>query len=117
MMDSVVIAAPLLIAAIVMAVRFVGCGLDTSGIPESYSGTVSGTTGLQGFWQLNDPSGSTTAADSVGGAPNGTEPGTYQPGSTPGVTGLVCSNATDGSPPPLPSTASKAMSASDSTRN
>jgi hypothetical protein len=56
MMDSVIIAAPLLIAALVMAVRFVGCGLDTSGtgVPESYSGTVSATSGLQGFWQLND---------------------------------------------------------------
>jgi hypothetical protein len=93
MMDSVIIAAPLLIAAIVMAVRFVGCGLDTSGtgVPESYSGTVSATTGLQGFWQLNDPSGSTTAADSVNNAPNGT----YRPGAHPGVTGLVCSYATD----------------------
>jgi Concanavalin A-like lectin/glucanases superfamily len=93
MMDSVVISAPLVIAAIVMAVRFVGCGLDASGIPQSYSGTVAETTGLQGFWQLNEPSGSTTAADSVSNAPNGT----YQPGTHPGVPGLVCSNATDGS--------------------
>ena len=43
MMDSVIIAAPLLIAAMVMAVPFVGCGLDTSGIPASYSGTVEAT--------------------------------------------------------------------------
>jgi Concanavalin A-like lectin/glucanases superfamily len=92
-MDSVIIAAPLLIAAIVMAVRFVGCGLDASGIPQSYSGTVAETTGIQGFWQLNEPSGSNTAADSISNAPNGT----YQPGANPGVPGLVCSNATDGS--------------------
>ena len=95
MTGSVIIAAPLLIAAMVMAVRFVGCGLSTmgTGAPESYSGTVSATTGLQGFWQLNDPSGSTTAADSVGGAPSGT----YHAGAHPGVAGLVCSDATDGS--------------------
>ena len=31
MMDSVIIAAPLLIAALVMAFGFVGCGLDTMG--------------------------------------------------------------------------------------
>ena len=93
MMHSVIIAAPLLIAAMVMAVRFVGCGLDTSGIPASYSGTVEATTGLQGFWLLSDPLGSTTAADSVNNAPNGT----YHPGVFPGVAGLVCSNATDGS--------------------
>jgi hypothetical protein len=94
MMHSVIIAAPLLIAAIVMAVRFVGCGLDTmgTGAPESYSGTVSQTLGIQGFWQLNDASGSTTAGDSVHNVN-----GTYHPGAHPGVTGLVCSNATDGS--------------------
>jgi Concanavalin A-like lectin/glucanases superfamily len=93
MMDSVIIAAPLLIAAIVMAFRFVGCGLDTSGIPESYSGTVSATTGLAGFWELGDAAGSTTAADNVTGAPAGT----YHPGASPGAPGLVCSYATDGS--------------------
>jgi Concanavalin A-like lectin/glucanases superfamily len=95
MMNSVIIAAPLLIAAIVMAVRFVGCGLDTmgTGTPESYNGTVSATSGLAGFWQLDDASGSATAADSVGGAPNGS----YHPGASPGVAGLVCSYATDGS--------------------
>jgi hypothetical protein len=97
MMDSVIVAAPLLIAALVMAVRFVGCSLDTSGIPASYSATVSETMGLVGFWQLSDAAGSTTAVDSVGPGPNGTDPGTYQPGATPGANGLVCSNATDSS--------------------
>jgi hypothetical protein len=93
MTGAVVVAAPLLIAAIVMAVRFVGCALETSGIPASYSGTVSETTGLQGFWQLSDAQGSTTATDSVSNAPNGT----YEGGAKPGANGLVCSNATDAS--------------------
>ena len=31
MTDSVIIAAPLLIAAVLMAVRFVGCSFDPSG--------------------------------------------------------------------------------------
>ena len=94
MMDSVIVAAPLLIAAMVMAFRFVGCGLSTMGLGgASYGGTVGETTGLVGFWQLGDAAGSTTAADSVSGAPNGT----YHPGAKPGVTGLVCSSAADGS--------------------
>jgi Concanavalin A-like lectin/glucanases superfamily len=94
MMNSVIIAAPLLIAALVMAFRFVGCGLSTMGLGgASYGGTVGETTGLVGFWQLGDAAGSTTAADSLSGAPNGT----YHPGAKPGVTGLVCSAAADGS--------------------
>jgi hypothetical protein len=93
MVDSVIVAAPLLIAALLMAFRFVGCGLDSAGIPASYSGTVSETAGLVGFWRLNDAPGSTTAADSVSGAPNGT----YHSGASPGATSLVCSYATDSS--------------------
>jgi hypothetical protein len=41
MTDSVIIAAPLLIAAIVMAFRFVGCRFDTSGVPGP-GGTTGG---------------------------------------------------------------------------
>ena len=91
MMDSVIIAAPLLIAAIVMAVRFVGCGLATSGIEASasYSGTVSGTGGLVSFWQLDDTSG-TTAVDS-----KDSNNGTYQGGFTLGANGLLDSSASD----------------------
>jgi hypothetical protein len=91
MMDSVIIAAPLLIAAIVMAVRFVGCGLATSGIEASasYSGTVQGVGGLQSFWQLNDSSG-TTAVDS-----KDSNNGTYEGGFTLGANGLLDSSASD----------------------
>jgi hypothetical protein len=91
MMDSVIIAAPLLIAAIVMAFRFVGCGLDTSGIEASasYSGTVQGAGGLQSFWQLNDSSG-TTAVDS-----KDSNNGTYEGGFTLGANGLLDSSASD----------------------
>jgi hypothetical protein len=91
MTSSVIIAAPLLIAAIVMAVRFVGCGLPTNGLlaNSSYSGTVSGTAGLVSFWQLNEPSG-TTAVDSADG-----NNGTYEGGVTLHVGGLVSSDASD----------------------
>src|ERR1700684_996358 len=91
MMHSVIIAAPLLIAAIVMAVRFVGCGLATSGLEASasYSGTVSGTGGLVSFWQLDDTSG-TTAVDSAD-----SNNGTYQGGFAPGANGLLNSGASD----------------------
>ena len=47
MTSSVIITAPLLIAAIVMAVRFVGCRFDTSGIPGT-GGTGTGPTGGPG---------------------------------------------------------------------
>jgi hypothetical protein len=91
MMDSVIIAAPLLIAAIVLAFRFVGCGLDTSGIEASasYSGTVQGAGGLQSFWQLNDSSG-TTAVDS-----KDSNNGTFEGGFTLGANGLLDSSASD----------------------
>jgi hypothetical protein len=91
MISPVLIAAPLLIAAIVMAVRFVGCGLATSGLEvnSSYSGTVSGTGGLVSFWQLDDTSG-TTAVDS-----EDSNNGTYQGGFTLGANGLLNSGASD----------------------
>jgi hypothetical protein len=91
MISPVLIAAPLLIAAIVMAVRFVGCGLSTSGLEvnSSYSGTVSGTGGLVSFWQLDDTSG-TTAVDSAD-----SNNGTYQGGFTLGANGLLNSGASD----------------------
>jgi hypothetical protein len=99
---SVLIAAPLLIGAIVMALRFVGCSLDTMGelTPVSYSGTVSETMGLVGFWQLDDPTSSTTAVDSVGSPPDGTNPGAYHAGVTRGAKGLLWgSGDTDASNP------------------
>jgi Concanavalin A-like lectin/glucanases superfamily len=91
MISPVLIAAPLLIAAIVMAVRFVGCGLATGGLEagSSYSGTVSGTGGLVSFWQLDDTSG-TTAVDSAD-----SNNGKYQGGFAPGANGLLDSSASD----------------------
>jgi hypothetical protein len=92
MTDSVIIAAPLLIAAIVMAVRFVGCRFDTSGIPgpkptqssTDYSTTVTSIPSLVSYWQLNDAKGSPTAFDSKDG-----NTGTYQPGVTLGAQALA----------------------------
>jgi hypothetical protein len=87
-----IIAAPLLIAAILMAVRFVGCTqdfdqFDTSSSPSSYTDTVSKTDGLVSFWQLNDKS-PPTAVDSKDG-----NNGTYEAGVTTHVPGLVSANA------------------------
>jgi hypothetical protein len=56
----VIIAAPLLIAAILMAVRFVGCTQDFDQFDpqqSSYSDTVSSTDGLVSFWQRVAPYG------------------------------------------------------------
>ena len=70
MTGSVIFAAPLLIAAIVMAVRFVGCRFQTEGIPpspQSYSDTVTNQTpGLVSFWPLDEEAsqtGTTNAKD------------------------------------------------------
>ena len=60
-MTTVIIAAPLLIAAVVMAVRFVAA--DSSGSGTTYSVLVLDTANLVSFWRLNEQSGS-TAADS-----------------------------------------------------
>ena len=86
----VIIAAPLLIAAILMAVRFVGCTQDFDQFDpqqSSYTDTVSSTDGLVSFWQLNDES-PPTAVDSQDG-----NDGTYEPGVVTHVEGLVSANA------------------------
>ena len=86
----VIIAAPLLIAAILMAVRFVGCTQNFDQFDpqqSSYSDTVSSTDALVSFWQLNDES-APTAVDSQDG-----NDGTYEPGVVTHVEGLVSANA------------------------
>jgi len=68
MNDTLIVAAPLLIAAVVLAVRFVGCSLDETGtgVPAPYSTVVLPTAHLVSFWRLNETSG-TKAADSSDG--------------------------------------------------
>ena len=86
----IIIAAPLLIAAILIAVRFVGCTQDFDQFDtqaSSYSDTVSSTDGLVSFWQLNDES-PPTAVDIQDG-----NNGTYEPGVTTHLAGLVSANA------------------------
>jgi hypothetical protein len=86
----VIIAAPLLIAAILMAVRFVGCTQDFDQFDpqqSSYTDTVSSTDGLVSFWQLNDES-PPTAVDIQDG-----NNGTYESGVTTHLAGLVSANA------------------------
>ena len=91
MTGSVIIAAPLLIGAVVMAVRFVGCSFspNESTANTPYSPVVLNTPNLVSFWRLNEPSG-TTAVDSKDGN-NGEYEGTV----TPGAPGLVSSDSDD----------------------
>lgn len=83
MHDALIFAAPLLIGAIVLTFRFVGCVFHPGSAPTDYSQAVLGTTGLVSFWRLNEQSGTTTAdiADS--------NPGTYENGVTLGGPSLV----------------------------
>jgi Concanavalin A-like lectin/glucanases superfamily len=91
MTDSVIIAAPLLIAAIVMVFRFVGCGFSPSGIAANtpYSTAILDTPNLVSFWRLNEQSG-TTAVDSNDG-----NNGAYEGAVTLGVSGLVSADSED----------------------
>jgi hypothetical protein len=86
MPDPLIIAAPLLIVAVVMAFRFVGCHFahGQAGSPTSYTELVLGTRNLVSFWELNELSGPT--ADDQDSHLN---PGTYQGGVTLGVASLV----------------------------
>ncbi len=83
MPDALIFAAPLLIGAIVLTLRFVGCGFQPGMAAQDYSEVVLGTTGLVSFWRLNEQSG-TTAADSEDG-----NPGTYENGVTLGGPSLI----------------------------
>ena len=81
-----IVAAPLLIAAVVMAVRFVGCTFHhgSAAAPTSYNDLVlHDTAHLVSYWELNEASGP-AAGDS--GDSNG---GTYQGGVSLGVASLV----------------------------
>ena len=82
---SIIIAAPLLIAAVVMATRFVGCSLDESGTasPQPYSTLLLPIGTLVSLWRLNDTS-FPTALDS-----KGTNGGTYQNTTTGVVLGVT----------------------------
>jgi hypothetical protein len=83
MHDAIIFAAPLLIGAIVLTLRFVGCSFNPAPGFTNYSDAVLGTAGLVAFWRLNEQSG-TAAADSKNG-----NPGTYENGVTLGGPSLV----------------------------
>jgi len=88
--ESVIIAAPLLIAAIVMAVRFVGCSFSPQASANTpYSTAILGTAGLVSFWRLNEAS-ATSAVDSKDG-----NQGAYQGAVMPHVPGLVSPDSQD----------------------
>jgi hypothetical protein len=85
---SIIFAAPLLIAAVVMATRFVGCSLDESGTasPNPYSTWIIPTPSLVSLWRLNETATSSPALDSKDG-----NSGAYQnaTGVALGVAGLA----------------------------
>lgn len=84
MNESLLFAAPLLIAAIVLAVRFVGCNFDPGNVaPFPYSTEIMNTPGLISFWRLNELAGP-TANDSTDG-----NAGVYENGVTLGVPSQV----------------------------
>jgi Concanavalin A-like lectin/glucanases superfamily len=83
MHDSILIAAPLLVGAIVGALRFVGCGFDVHTQPENYSAAIIATQGLVSFWRLNETHG-TGALDSTDG-----NEGSYRNGVSLGVVSQV----------------------------
>jgi hypothetical protein len=93
-MNTVLLAAPLIVFALVLLLGFTGCWLDTEG-----RGTGDGPTGQTGpnggpvplpyadevlasapiaYWRLSDPVGSVTAEDEIGSPPSGDHPGEYQ---------------------------------------
>ncbi len=92
--EPVIIAAPLLIAAIVMSVRFVGCGLnevDPVNAYTPYSSTVLSMPNLISFWRLNDPTtGPPVAHDS-----KDSNDGLYEAGVTRRELGLVSDLSND----------------------
>jgi hypothetical protein len=81
----IILAAPLLIAAVVLALGFVGCGLNTTGmmVPGLYRDEVFNNANIVSYWRLNETTG-TTAADSKDG-----NAGTYKGGFTLGAAGLL----------------------------
>lgn len=85
MPDWIIIAAPLLIAAVTLSLAFAGCSLDESGLAAlNYTTSVSGTATLVSYWRLDEAMGATVAADSKDG-----NAGKYNGGVTLGVTGLL----------------------------
>jgi Concanavalin A-like lectin/glucanases superfamily len=92
MADPLIISAPLLIAAVVLAVRFVGCSFHPGQAAVAnthYSDTVLSDPNLVSFWRLNEQSG-TTVVDSKDG-----NQGAYQGAVTLGVPGLVSPDSQD----------------------
>jgi hypothetical protein len=87
MAESMIIAAPLLILALVLTLAFVGCSLDESGLLVEYQDDISNDPNIVSYWRLGEAPGATTAADSKDG-----NAGTYEGGVTLGVPGLLHNN-------------------------
>jgi Concanavalin A-like lectin/glucanases superfamily len=88
-MPWIIIVAPFFIVALVGTLAFLGCELDTEGIPapELYRDDVFNNPHVVSYWRL-DEEGGTTAADSKDG-----NAGTYEGGVTLGVPGLLQNDA------------------------
>jgi hypothetical protein len=73
MPDFILLITPLAALAVLLALRFVGCSFDASGLGGGwdYDGTVLAHPNLVAYWRLGEPAGVTTATDQKG-AHNGT---------------------------------------------
>jgi hypothetical protein len=98
-MNSVLLAAPLIVFALVLLLGFTGCWLDTRGKPGPPNGTDGDGNGNGNgetppvpdpyvdevkslnpiaYWRLSDPLGSTEAKDEIGAPPSGDHPGAVE---------------------------------------
>lgn len=94
MHDWIILAAPLLIAALVLTLGFVGCSFHEGAaatpptpMPNQYRDTILATSTLVSYWRLDEAPGATMAADS-----KDANNGTYHGGVTLGVPGLLHSD-------------------------
>lgn len=85
MHDWLILGIPLLVAALVLALGFVGCGLDVegTGAPDLYQTSIFSNPHLVSYWRLDESAGATAAADD-----KGANAGTYVGGVTLSQPGL-----------------------------
>jgi hypothetical protein len=89
MAEWALIAAPLLIAGVVLTLAFVGCQFEPGvfAAPGPYQDEVTNNPNIVSYWRLGEAQGATTAADSKDG-----NAGTYHGGVTLGINGLLHNN-------------------------
>jgi Concanavalin A-like lectin/glucanases superfamily len=93
MTELVLLAAPLVLASLVLLVAFVGCHFEPGTLPTAlYSHEVFNHPNLVGYWRLDEAPGATHATDT---APNGGNLGKYEGGVALGEPGLDVTEPTN----------------------